>query len=277
MNDGMEAALRTAISRSMALGILLAIATSGACEAAGRIPYGTRTGMDVTVRDMDGIDTDRAVIKIEHTRDNAREYCTEYAQDRSEACIDKALRDVKVSDTLKGNCRTGRFTTLNGRTIAFAGPNLDHDADPNSPEYLLFGQDSRLPLSMTTGSGYFVDLEQFKALCPAKFAQAMSALDNRPRYIGRWHVAGNQRVCGADGPAEGLLIYKAKELVAIETVCKFAGVRAAGGRYDVSMRCASEGEDSTGREILEVKQGKLERTVLDGRKPVTFTYDRCPN
>lgn len=273
----MEAVLRTAITRSMALGILLAIGAFGACEAAGRIPYGTRTGMDVTVREMDGIDTDRAVIRIEHTRDNAREYCTDYAQDRSEACIDKALRDVKLGDTLKGNCRTGRFTTLNGQAIVFAGPNLDHDAVPNSPEYLLFGQDSRLPLSMTTGSGYFVDLEQFKALCPARFAQTMLAMDNRPRYIGRWHLDGNQKVCRSEDVAEGLLVYKSKEFAAIETVCKFTSVRAAGRRYDVTMRCASEGQDSTGREILEVKQGKLERTVMDGRKPVTFTYDRCPN
>jgi hypothetical protein len=154
---------------------------------------------------------------------------------------------------------------------------MDYGTALNGPEYRLFKQGEKNALSNVTATGYFVYLEQFKALCPEKYAQAMLSLANRPKFIDRWYADGNKKVCNADeGTAEGLLTYKEREFVAIDTVCKFTGIRAAGGRYDISMRCASEGEDSPGRETLEVQQGKLQRTVVNGRKAVTFTYDRCP-
>ena len=263
--------------RPRVLGIMLTILSSGACQAAGQIPYGTREGMAVTIRNMDGINGDRAVIKVEHTRENAREYCTGYLSDQSEACVDKALKEVRIADTQKGNCHTGKFVNLRGENIAFAGANLDHKANPASPQYKLFKQGNQSPLSETTASGYFPNLEQFKTLCPTKYGDAMLAYENRPKYIGRWYADGNKLVCRADeGETEGLLTYKSREFVGIETRCKFTAIRPIGERYTIMMTCAGEGRDWNDREVLEVRNGKLERTVMVERKPVTFTYDRCP-
>lgn len=231
----------------------------------------------VTIRSMNGIDSNHAVIDVEHARENAQEYCTEYLQDKSEACIDKRLKEVRITDTLKGNCRTGQFVNLRGESIAFAGANLDHEADPASPQYRLLKQGNQSPLSETTASGYFPSLEQFKALCPTKYGDAMLAYENRPKYIGRWYADGNKQVCREDeGMAEGLLTYKSREFVGYETGCKFIAVRRTGEHYTISMKCAGEGGGWNDREVLEVRNGKLERTVAVERKPVTYTYNRCP-
>jgi hypothetical protein len=262
--------------RILALAILLVAATPNLCEAAGQIPYGSRTGMSVTIRQMDGIDTDRASIRVEHTRENAKEYCADYLQDPSEACIENALKSVRINDALKGNCRTGQFVNLRGEHRTFAGANLDHDAIPNSPEYAIFKEGERTLMPSGNAAGYLIDLEQFKALCPAKFGQAMGSFETRPKFIGRWYTV-DKKVCHEpDGAAEGLLTYKAREFIAVESICKFTNMRMAGNHYDISMRCASEGEESSSRETVEADQRKLVRTVTVGRKQMTFSYDRCP-
>jgi hypothetical protein len=56
---------------------------------------------------MNGINTDRATIKVQHTRENAKEHCADYRGDPSEACIDNVLKEVRVSNSIKGNCRMG--------------------------------------------------------------------------------------------------------------------------------------------------------------------------
>lgn len=268
--------MRATAHRSFALAILLGAAVPVACEAAGQIPYGTRAGMSVAIRQMDGIDTERAAIKVEHTRENAKEFCVDYAQDSSESCIVRTLREVRINDTLKGNCRSGQFVNLRGVHMSFTGANLDHDAVPYSPEYRISKEGERAFLDGSSASGYPVDLEQFKALCPAKYAQARTEFETRPKYIGRWYT-GDKKVCREpDGAGEGLLTFKAREFIALETVCKFTNVRVAGERYEISMRCASEGAVSTDRVTLEATQRRLVRTFMVGRKQMTFAYDRCP-
>ena len=261
----------------LVVGTAVAVLSSGSCKAAGQISYGTRAGMSVTIRDKNGIDGDRAVIRVEHTRENAREFCTEYLGDQSEACIDKALREVRIADMLKGNCLTGQFVNLEGQNITFAGVNVDYGTVPISTEYLLFKAGSRTAMGPEMASGYSVNLDQFQALCPARYAQAMLALEARPKYIGRWYINGDQKVCLADeGTAEGLLTFKSRSFIGIETTCKFTNVQANGERYAISMTCSGEGNDWPDRVVLEVKNKQLQRTVMQGRKPVTFAYERCP-
>lgn len=47
-------------------------------SAAGKINYGSREGMQVSVISMSGLDTSNAVIKTHHTREDAIEFCREY-------------------------------------------------------------------------------------------------------------------------------------------------------------------------------------------------------
>jgi hypothetical protein len=73
-------------------------------HGAGSIYYGSRAGMEVTVVGVSGIGTTHAVVGVKHPRENARTFCTEYANDKSEACIDRTLRETRLNDQLEGNC-----------------------------------------------------------------------------------------------------------------------------------------------------------------------------
>ncbi len=144
-----------------AIAICLAVAPA---DAAGRIPYGSRAGMEVTVTGVEGIGTARAVIHVRHTRENAKEFCVEYSQDPSDECVQRTLREVRINDELRGNCQTGKFTTLWGEQLRFAGPN--RQKDQFSPKYVIIGANG--PLEGNMASGYFTALAEFNALCPGR-------------------------------------------------------------------------------------------------------------
>jgi hypothetical protein len=266
----------TSVRLSMLAG-LLAMAASSSCEAAGKLPYGSRAGMTVTITDMDGIDTGKAAIKIRHTREDAKQFCIDYLGHEGDECIGKVLADTRISDSIKGDCGTGQFLNLDGHSLTFAGPNFDYDAVKFSPEYRIFKKGARIFLDGSMASGYGVNLEQFRALCPTKFIEAERTFASRPKYVGRWYF-GSEKVCGqAEGEADSLLVYKAKEFIAVDTYCMIKSVRANGNRYDLTMTCNAEGENlGVEQQTLEVKQNKLDRTAMDGRRPVKFTYTRCP-
>lgn len=247
------------------------------CEAAGSIPYGSRSGMEVTIIDKTGINTENAVIQVRHTRENARQFCDEYLGDHSESCVTRTLREVRISDAIKGNCPAGRFVNLGGEYLQFAGPNFDHDAVPNRPEYKLYKQGAREFLDGSTASGYAVNLEQFRVLCPDAFFRAEQAFAARPKFIGRWYN-DDKKVCHEqEGAAEGLLVYKTREFIGLETNCAIKSARTNGALYEILMSCHGEGMAlGTSREILEVKGDKLERTSFEGKKASRNTYTRCP-
>lgn len=234
--------------------------------------------MDVTITDMTGINTANAIVRVQHTRENARQLCDEYLNDRSEACVTKTLREVRVSDTIKGNCPAGTFVNLRGEQIQFAGPNFDYDAVPFRPKHRLSRKGAKEFMDGSTASGYDVNLEQFRALCPEAYFEAERAFEDRPKFIGRWYV-DDKKVCHRDdGEAvEGLLIYKAREFIGMETRCTIRNAVAKGAQYEVLMNCHGEGMAlGTSREVLAVKGDKLERTSFEGRKAAKYTYTRCP-
>ncbi len=68
--------------RALIPAVLLALSVLPA-NAAGKIAYGSKAGMEVTVTSVSGIGTANAVIKAAHTRQNARSYCTDYVQNNS--------------------------------------------------------------------------------------------------------------------------------------------------------------------------------------------------
>jgi hypothetical protein len=54
-----------------ALAAVVLLSLAGPSIAAGRIPYGSRAGMEVTVTSVEGIGTSNAAIHVRHTRENA--------------------------------------------------------------------------------------------------------------------------------------------------------------------------------------------------------------
>lgn len=57
--------------------IFMGLSTS-AVFASGKIGYGSRAGMTVTVVSMSGLDTANAVIRTKHTQEDAESFCREY-------------------------------------------------------------------------------------------------------------------------------------------------------------------------------------------------------
>ena len=128
------------------------------------IGYGSRAGMNVTVLSKKGLDTENAVIKTEHTTENAIEFCREYVLNANKECIDDTL-DTKLNDYISANCKTGLFTDFSGQTFEFQGKNNSN----NDPEYLIYNYGSGEIADGTSASGYSVNLEIYKALCPKSF------------------------------------------------------------------------------------------------------------
>jgi hypothetical protein len=97
-----------------------------------------------------------------------------------------------------------------------------------------------------------------------------------PSYVGRWYVGDASTCKGKKGETQGLVVYTTQELSAYDSKCKIQRAVAKGPGFELWMRCRAEGETSNDREYVEVRDGKLRRTVVVERKPVTFTYPRCP-
>jgi hypothetical protein len=85
------------------------------------------------------------------------------------------------------------------------------------------------------------------------------------------------KVCkGNPGESEGLITYTPKLATGLENLCKIKKVAPRGVGVDLQLRCAGEGMEYSEKEHLEVQNGKLLRTVFEGKRKFTFSYDRCP-
>ena len=134
-------------------------------SASGKIFYGSRVGMQVTIIGVSGIGTAHAKIRVKHLPEDARKFCIEYGHDKSRTCVEQTLRETHLNDTLAGNCVTGAFTSLYGEHLKFAGENKKRG--PTDPRYRIV-TDSGEVLDGSGASGYGYDLDQFEALCPAR-------------------------------------------------------------------------------------------------------------
>ena len=135
--------------------------------AAGKVYYGSRACMTVTVRRVSGIGTDHARMEVEHTAADARAFCVEYSNDRSSKCVRDALADTHINDEFHGNCDTGRFVSIGGDALRFMGENRRRNKDGTDPRYIIRDEKGEV-LDGSSASGYPVYLDQFKALCPGK-------------------------------------------------------------------------------------------------------------
>lgn len=148
----------------------LALGAPAMAEEAALVAYGSRAGMEVSVLSAQGIDSDAAEVRVAHTPENARAFCTLYVMDPSEACVTATLADVAgwVGDRIAGDCTTGVFTGLWGGEMRFLG-RLPQRTELGA-EWDFREEGSDTPLDGTTASGYGVVLDQFRAICPARLA-----------------------------------------------------------------------------------------------------------
>ncbi|MGE0502068.1 MAG: hypothetical protein AB7I79_15220 [Rhizobiaceae bacterium] len=132
-------------------------------QAEDRLPYGSRAGMEVTVIRRQGIDSTNATIWVEHTRENALAFCTDYRLDPSDACVDEVMASIKVATSLTANCAAGTFTTLRGERYRYRGTQQKEDL----PFRFVDEQTGEEP---ALSNDYIILEAAFRALCPARLA-----------------------------------------------------------------------------------------------------------
>jgi hypothetical protein len=153
------------VLRRLSLSATLILLSASYAVAAGKIYYGSRTGMTVTIRSMTGLDTAQAVIQTEHTRDDAIGFCKEYVQEDpvTEKCINDEL-SIQLSDVIQADCTRRIFSNFYGDKFQFQGRN----SRPGEfgPRYLLMELRTRKIADGSSASGYDVNMDIFRALCP---------------------------------------------------------------------------------------------------------------
>ena len=138
-------------------------------DAENILYYGSRAGMEVTVRSRKGLGTKNAVIVAEHTLANAENFCREYAMTTDPECVEQELKQ-KLQLTITADCNAGTFNTFYGAQYVFEGRRKSSDT-ATSTDYVLreTDGDDHGELDGSTASGYDVAIDQFKALCPTRF------------------------------------------------------------------------------------------------------------
>lgn len=139
-------------------------ASSGPGMAAGKIFYGSRAGMQVTVVSMSGLDTARAVIRTKHTREDAIAFCRDYVQKVTPKCIKEEL-ETRLNDEISADCVRGTFVDFYGNRYRFAGPNRNPDVDA---KYRIISLPSGEVANGSSASGYPVNIDIFRTLCPSR-------------------------------------------------------------------------------------------------------------
>jgi len=152
--------LGVALSTLVAVGVsFLRVAEA---EAAGKINYGSKVGMTVSVVSMEGLNTARAIIRTQHTRDDAIGYCRDYVGNVTEECIRAELK-VRLNDMVTANCSTGVFTDFVGNKYQFGGRNSRPDS---TAAYIVVNLATGEIADGSGASGYTTRMGIYSALCP---------------------------------------------------------------------------------------------------------------
>ncbi|ACS43004.1 hypothetical protein [Methylorubrum extorquens] len=132
--------------------------------AAGKIYYGSRAGMQVTVVSIGGLDTAKAVIRTKHTREDAAAFCREYVGKVTPDCVREELQ-TPLNDEISADCVRGTFVDFRGNRYRFGGPNRDPDV---TAKYRIVSLPSGEVADGSSASGYPVNIDIFRALCPSR-------------------------------------------------------------------------------------------------------------
>ena len=151
---------------SLSLSLSFVFSLAPAAFASGKIYYGSRAGMTVTVISMSGLDTSHAVIRTAHNREDAVAFCREYIGNVTEACIREEL-EQPLNDLITANCLTGEFVDFFGNHHRFLGANKTNNSGL-SVKYKIQNLASGQIADGTSASGYFTNMGIYKALCPVK-------------------------------------------------------------------------------------------------------------
>lgn len=138
--------------------------TATPASASGKIFYGSRAGMTVTVASVSGLDTAQAVIRTKHTREDAIGFCREYVGKVTPDCIREELA-IPLNDVITANCPRGEFVDFRGNRYRFAGPSRERDS---MAKYRLISLPSGEAADGSSASGYPTNMQIFKALCPSR-------------------------------------------------------------------------------------------------------------
>jgi uncharacterized protein len=133
----------------------------------GKVSYGSRAGMHVSVVTKSGIDTTAAVIRTFHTRADAVDFCREYVLKVTEDCIQKEMAGVKaLRRVIVANCMAGIFTDFHGSRFRIARRSASNRASLLTTEFRIENMTTHEVADGSSASGYWTNLEIFTSLCP---------------------------------------------------------------------------------------------------------------
>lgn len=143
--------------------LLLACAPASAL-AAGKIHYGSRAGMTVTVVSTSGLNTGRATIRTRHTREDAIGFCRDYVGKVTRKCIRRELA-TPLKNEIRGNCAAGTFTNFFGEQHQYLSETKERQVQAKyAVKKIATGEIA----DGSSASGYSTNLAIFRALCPQK-------------------------------------------------------------------------------------------------------------
>jgi hypothetical protein len=148
---------------SVALPTIASVAISARTAlASGKIYYGSRVGMTVSVISVQGLNTSNAVIHTKHTRDDAIAFCRDYEQNLTDDCVNREL-ETPMNDHIAANCSTGVFIDFSGNRYHFEGQRRRPTSDFS--KYAIRDLSTGEIEDGTSASGYSTNLGIFHALC----------------------------------------------------------------------------------------------------------------
>ena len=130
--------------------------------ASGKIYYGSRVGMTVSVISVQGLNTSNAVIDTKHARDDAIAFCRDYEQNLTDDCVNREL-ETPINDYIAANCATGVFIDFFGNRYHFEGQRRRPASDLS--KYAIRDLSTGQIEDGTSASGYPTNLGIFHALC----------------------------------------------------------------------------------------------------------------
>jgi hypothetical protein len=141
--------------------------------ASGKIYYGSRVGMTVSVISVQALNTTNAVIRTLHSRDDAVAFCRDYEQNLTDECVNREL-ETPMNDHIAANCSTGLFVDFFGNRYRFEGP--QRKPSDESAKYMIRDLSTAAIEDGSSASGYPTNLGIFRALRFACQTQAIRSL-----------------------------------------------------------------------------------------------------
>jgi hypothetical protein len=135
---------------------------TGSCPSGGLHRDGVGVGMTVSVVSLQGLNTANALIRTQHTRDDATTFCRDYEQNLTEECVNRELQ-TPMNDFIAANCLTGVFVDFFGNRYRFEG----HRRGPSDSlaKYAIRDLSTGEIEDGSSASGYPTNLGIFHALC----------------------------------------------------------------------------------------------------------------